>query len=76
MVGTVIFLTIIIGTLVAGKYAIKLGQEAERNKMQHNRHYNSLDENSPYSERPCKGKKCGCRSKEPKRTDFNSSGDM
>ena len=41
----------------------------------HDLHYNSLDPNSPYSERECKGKSCGCHT-DKKEVDMKSSGDM
>jgi len=44
-------------------------------KQKHNRHYNSLDPDSPYSERECIGKDCGCNT-DNKQVDMNSTGDM
>ena len=41
----------------------------------HDLHYNSLDPNSPYSERECKGESCGCHT-DKKEVDMKSSGDM
>ena len=41
----------------------------------HDLHYNSLDPDSPYSERECCGESCGCHT-DKKEVDMKSSGDM
>ena len=41
----------------------------------HDLHYNSLDPDSRYSQRDCKGKSCGCYT-DKKDVDMKSSGDM
>ena len=43
--------------------------------INHDLHYNSLDPDSPYSERECCGADCGCH-KDKKEVDMKSTGDM
>ena len=85
--GIVILVIVLAMVVILGRFAISEGQALERRKrslqLKHDRHYNSLDPNSKYSERECCGTECGCHSNKKKLTkgpsgieENWSSGDM
>ena len=84
--GIVILVIVLAMVVILGRFAISEGQALERRKrslqLKHDRYYNSLDPNSKYSQRKCKGNSCGCRTEEkltigPSGKEENwSSGDM
>jgi len=47
----------------------------KRKQTRHSRYYNSLDPKSKYYQRECKGRSCGCKSKEKKLT-IGPSGEL
>ncbi len=74
----IIFLLFVVAIISAmSKWATdqKYKRKYEEKLRKHDLHYNSLDPNSPYSERECCGSDCGCHTEE-KVVDMKSSGDM
>ena len=76
--GIVILVIVLAMVVILGRFAIAEGQALERRKrslqLKHDRHYNSLDPNSKYSERECCGTGCGCHSKYKKKLTIGPSG--